>query len=302
MKHLVLSLTCHGEVIRYLLLKSEAFRERYTCTFVPNYTVVDGTSQIASPEELRHLLPACDLLVYHPIVGYDFDALLGLLPAGAEALRIPYVTSTIYWPSYDFRHPIWLAPYASTALIPWPCLLLNKMIVTFRDKARIIREYLDLDIPSVMDIEANFAHQMDYLCQAEAGTIFTAASYVRENFRQRRLFHLINHPSIILFRHLTNCLLLHLGLPPLDVTPDDPFQNHQMPVHPSIRRYYRLDWGAAETGANLFERDVDYEQYVSIYVDEYIKRFQFQPFPVPHKRSRSNRLARAFRAFFGRRA
>ena len=305
MKNIVLSQTCQGEVLRYLLLFSPEFRERYTCSFVPNYEVVDGVSRVASPEVLTPHLKTCDLFIYHAITDYDFGAILKTLPEGCPSLAVPYVTSTIYWPSYDFRHPVWLLPYAATALIPWPCRLLDAMIVAFKDKDRARREYLDLDIPSVMDVAENHDSQLRYIRQAEQGTIFSMSAYIQEHFRDQRLFHLINHPSIPLFRHMANCLLLHLGLSPLTLSPTDPFDNHQMPVHPSIRRYYGLTWCDDATRYKLFEKEVAYDEYVSIYIDSYIERFQFQPPPQAKKTHKTKqpgkRLAKFLKMLLGRR-
>lgn len=305
MKHIVLSQTCQGEALRYMLLFSEEFRARYECTFVPNFRVADGVSRVDTPESLRALLPGCDVFVYHDLAAYDFPKLLRELPEGCPALRVPYATSTVYWPSHDFQNPIWLVPYATTALIPWPCRLLDALIVAHKDKDSARRAYLDLDIPAVMDVEANFADQLRYLRQAEKDSIFSLSAYFLEHFRDLRLFHLINHPSIQVFRHMANCLLLHLGLAPLTLTPDDPFCKHQIPVHPSIRRHYGLTWCDDDTPVSLFERQVGYEEYISIYIDAYVERFGFQPLPPPRgkaKRKRSGRLAAAIKNLLGRKA
>lgn len=302
MKNVVLSQTCQGEVLRYMLLLSEPFRERYTCTFVPNYEVVDGKSQVAASTSLESYLPTCDILVYHAIVDYDFDVLKKLLPARNQALRVPYVTSNIYWPSYELRNPIWLAPYAYTALIPWPCRLLNDLIVRLKDKSRIVEAYRDLDVAAAIDVAGNFDAQIRYLQRAEAGTIFSVSRFVRENFRDAQLFHLLNHPGVVLFRYLANCLLEHLGLPALTILPDDPFLNHQIPVHPSLMRYYGLTWCDEQTRFHLFERNLTFSEYTKLYIDFYVERYGFDPVPPPKvPPKRPGKLRRTLKALLGRR-
>lgn len=285
MKQIVLSQTCQGEAMRYLLSLSEPLGRDYTCTFVPNFEIVDGVGKMAPPVALEQSLPTCDVLIYHDVASYDFGALIRKMPSGSQAIRIPFVTSTIYWPSHDYKNPIWLLPYQGQAYgIPWPCRLLSGLIVKLRDKQRILQAYLDLDLPSQVDCAANFAEQIRYLEQAEAGTIFSVSAFVRDNFARLPLFHLINHPTTHTFLYLANTLLDHLGYPPLTVQPVDSFAHHQMPVHPSLIRHYDLRWCDPTGRISLFEREVSFEEYVSIYIDEYIEKFSYTPYPVAQRK------------------
>ncbi len=283
MKHVVLSQTCQGQIFRHLLLSSPAFCQDYTCTFVPNYDVSEGKGKLASTSALEAALPHCDLLVYHDIAAYDFKTLCALLPAGAQALKIPYVTSNIYWPSYEVLNPIWLAPTEATAIIPWPCRLLNDLIVRLRDKTRILSAYCNLDIPEHLDVDKNFKQQVRYLQKAEAGTIFSVADFVQEHYVGQQLFHLINHPGISVFVSMANTLFAYLGLPPLPAQTTDPFAEHQIPVHPSIIRYYALTWCNRDTRYQLWEKRFSHEEYVLFYIDNYIQSYGFDPFPPPRK-------------------
>jgi len=292
MKHIVLSQTCQGEAMRYLLSLSEPLGRDYTCTFVPNYEIVDGMGKMAPPTALEQALPTCDVLIYHDVANYDFASLLRKMPPGSQAIRIPFVTSTIYWPSHDYKNPIWLMPYQGQAYgIPWPCRVLSGLIVKLRDKRRVLQAYLDLDLPSQVDCAANFADQLRYLKQIEAGTIFSVSAFVRDNFARRRLFHIINHPTSCTFQYLANTLLAHLGYPPLSMQPVDGFAHHQMPVHPSLIRHYGLDWCDPNARIPVLDKMLTYEEYINLYIDEYIGKFGYNPYPVA---KRKRRLLRSF--------
>lgn len=284
MKKLVLSQTCQGNVLQQLLLLSTPFKAEYTCLFVPNYAIVDGKAVASSSQELEAQLEDCDTLIYHDVGQYDFERLLKSLPSGAVAIKIPYVTSTIYWPTYDFFHPCWLVPNGATAVIPWPCTVLNALITTERDKQRVMRRYLDMDLTTEVDFAANFASQIAYLRKTEAGTIFRVADLVEEQYAAKQLFHMINHPSAPIFSHIANSILGHLGFPPLDVCNYDPFCMHQIPIHPSVAAHYGLTWCPPGRKYFLIDREFTFEEYVSLYIDSYVKKYGFTKFPSPVRR------------------
>lgn len=279
MKKLVLSQTCQGGVLKQLLMSSEAFKKDFTCDFIQNFEIKDGKPGIAPPATLAKALENCDVLIYHDIASYNFPSLLQKLPPHAQAIKIPYVTSMIYWPTHDYRNPVWLAPRESTALIPWPCIKLNELIVSLRDKAKVLDAYLHMDIPAVIDITDVSDRQMDYLKQAENGSIFNISAFIQENFAEKRLFHLINHPSLPVFLNIANAILRHFGIPLLAGFRFDPFANHQMPIHPSIIRYHGLSWCSENTTYRIMDKVFSFEEYVSFYYDRYVEKYQFTMFP-----------------------
>ena len=202
MKKLVLSQTCQGAILRDLLLSSPELAEAYQCLFVPNYALEADAAKPAAVDTLVAELPNCDVLIYHDIAAFDFPARLAQLPPGALAIKVPYVTSTIYWPSHDYRHPCRLAPRGTTALIPWPCRVLNDLIVRLRDEDAIVRAYLDTDLTAGLDLSRHLADQLDYLHKSQVGTPFALAECVERDFATQRLFHMINHPAMQLHINL----------------------------------------------------------------------------------------------------
>jgi len=281
MKKIVLSQTCQGEILKQLLALSQPFQEEYTCHFVPNYEIKNGKAATAAvPTALEAELPDCDVLVYHAITLYDFDRLIALMPPGSQAFRIPYVTSTIYWPSLDFQNPCWLGPRQSTALIPWPCRVLNELIVRRREKQRVIQNYLETDLAASFDLSTHFSNQVTYLEQAEAGTIFHIADRVQREFASVQLFHMINHPSVVMFLDIADALLETLGFPKLPPYSYDPFCMHQMPIHPSVIRHYKLTWCGPDTRWVILDKKFDFEEYTAYYIDAYIEKFGYAQMPT----------------------
>lgn len=303
MKKIVLSQTCQGLVLEQLLLSSVALKKDFECTFIPNYELQDGKPGLAPPTALQEAVKSCDVLIYHDIAHYNFPALVRQMPPGGVAIKIPYITSTIYWPTYEYQNPFWLCPTGTTALIPWPCRLLNELIVSLRDKRKILDAYLETDIPSCIDIDRSFTSQIAYLQSAEAGSIFNISDFVEKNFRDTQLFHLINHPSLPVFLELANAIFAHLGMPPLENFQNDPFATHQIPIHPSIIRRYNLSWCDETTKFRLIDKSFTFSEYVAFYVDHYIEKFQYTLPPTHHAPGITRPgLLKKFTAFFSRRS
>lgn len=286
MKKLILSQTCQGTVIEKLLCYSTAFNQEFKCTFIPNYEVLNGKAQLATCDSLKESLWDCEVLIYHDVAHYKFASLIKRMPPNSIAIKIPYITSKIYWPSYDFKNPCWFSPRANSALIPWPCRKLNELIVSLKKKDKIVDAYMHFDFASLEGIEEDFCRQIDYLKSAEKSSIFDISSFVRNNFRSQQLFHLINHPALPVFLEVTNAILRHLNLEELNGFPGDPFGNHQMPVHPSIIRHYNLTWCDDNTQYLLLDKRLRFEEYVNFYVDCYIEKYGNTNFPPQAQRGR----------------
>ncbi|MEF3696797.1 WcbI family polysaccharide biosynthesis putative acetyltransferase [Desulfolutivibrio sp.] len=279
MKKIVLSQTCQGLVLKQLLLSSDALKKEFECTFIPNYELQNGKPGLAPPAALQEAVKSCNVLIYHDIAHYNFPALVRQMPPGGVAIKIPYITSTIYWPTYEYQNPFWLCPRGTTALIPWPCTVLNELIVSLRDKRKILNAYLETDIASCIDINRVYTSQLAYLRSAESGSIFNISEFVEKNFRDTQLFHLINHPALPVFLELANAIFAHLDMPLLKNFRNDPFATHQVPIHPSIIRRYSLSWCDETTKFQMMDRSFTFSEYVALYIDHYIEKFQYTLFP-----------------------
>lgn len=273
MLKVVISGTCHGDIIQKLLEKSPEYRARARTTFVPNYQTSGGCF---GPAPVEHLLPelaGCDLLIYHKVQAYDFPSLLRRLPASSLAVEIPYITSKLYWPTYDLE-PIWLVKHNATAYIPFPCLALNRLVEQCPDDAVVRRTYLRMDLTKAVDMRAVVDGQMAYLRRIQQGTIFDFAGFTEANFRTRQLFHLINHPSIGYFEMMANRILQELGVSDSVELRPDPFGVQQMPVHPSVIAYHGLTWCDADTRWTIFDKLLSFEEHVDLYIHAYRERLR----------------------------
>ena len=216
-------------------------------------------------------LSNCDILIYHDALSISHSSLLEYLPSHAATIAIPYPTTLIYWPAHSLD-PIWLIKKGGTSLIPFPCLLLNKLIIVYRDKQKIFSEYMNIDFSQHFNLDDIFREQINYLKNAQDNSPLDVASYVENNFNTKRLFHLPNHPSLSLFEFMANGLLEILGCDSNVSLDADPFNNHQTPIHPSIIKYYDLNWSSPNLIYNLLDKRLHFEAYVRLYIDAFIQQ------------------------------
>jgi hypothetical protein len=271
MLKVVISGTCHGDALRNILESCPAFVQKARITFVPNCVRLKTGFGLAPVENLLPALSDCDVLVYHNVRDYDFPALIRSLPESSLAVEIPYVTSTIYWPTHDLK-PFWLIKHGSSAYIPFPCHTLNRLIETCPDDAAVRRAYLRMDLPRTVNMDEVMRSQTAYLERIQAGTIFDFAGFTAEHYRSRQLFHLINHPAVAYFEMIADRIMAAMGIDGRVGIQPDQFATHQMPVHPSVIAYHGLTWCDASTRYNLHERTCDFEEYTDLYIHAYRER------------------------------
>ena len=270
-RKVIISATCHGEVIQALFLKSPSFTDRYECEFIPNYQVGHSGIERASIALLLNKLSNCDILIYHDALGISHSSLLEYLPSHAATIVIPYPTTLIYWPGHSLN-PIWLIKERGASVIPFPCLVLNNIIMSYRDKSKILEEYLNLDFSQHVDMDNILTNQIQYLKTAQRNSPLDVATYVANYFNNKRLFHLPNHPSSSLFEFMTNGLLEILGCKSNVSLDTDLFEGLQTPIHPSVIKYFDLKWCRPDTIYNLWGRRLNFEAYVRLYIDAFMQQ------------------------------
>jgi hypothetical protein len=270
-RKVIISATCHGSVLQALLINSPSFVERYECEYIPNYQACKAGFERAPNTLLLSKLSECDVLIYHDTLGISHSSLVEYLPSYAATIVIPYPTSLIFWPAHSLD-PIWLLKELWPGGIPYPCLHLNKLILSVRDRRRILEEYMHTDFSQCCDLDGIFKAQIEYLKRAQANSPLDVANFVVNNFAKSRLFHLPNHPALPLFEFMASGLLELLGCKPASSLSSDPFANHQTPVHPSIIKYYDLAWCSPSTTYHLLGRELGFEAYVQLYIDGFIQQ------------------------------
>lgn len=271
-RKIVISATCHGEVLKQLLETNESYLNTVETVFVQNWEVAGGALPVpSSPDRLLAELRGCTALIYHDVATYNFSHIIKSLPVSCHVLKIPYITSQIYWPSYN-RNPQWLARVDGVSYIPFPCIILNKLLDRNEDDESVMKQYIDLDIPRFIRMKSFLNSQENYLRRIQKGTIFDIVDFTLQNFDKRQLFHLINHPAVVYFEMMSNCMLAKMGFDGNVKVDTDPMECHQIPIHPSVVDFFNIKWCTKSTVYNVIDKKMNFHEYVAFYIQSYRER------------------------------
>lgn len=130
---------------------------------------------------------------------------------------------------------------------------------------QIVERFLRRRNPSrIFDYDRMRLQQAD----AEIGT--NIGRYVLANFRKRRLFHTLGHPTIEVCAMIAVELAHKLGLSPqMAELPCDDSDYFQVPVHPTIAASLELEWVRPDTRYRIRDQWLTFAEYQNRYIDAY---------------------------------
>lgn len=291
---------CSMPAIAWFLNQSPDFRRRFRTKVV---FTNNGGIPITTGDLTDEDFATCRLVIHHGpqwagwTTGPAFEAVLARF-AHAPCISLPIPLFPALWPLHVFDErntwgadvpgrPLW--PNGMRTYYPYGdafVLGLLRMGVSKRD---IIARYLELDIPSILDVDRIFNLNAQTMIAHERTTDVKVAAFVSERFRDQWLFQTLNHQSNALLIEIVNQTLALLGFPPLHASIHEEWAEMlsiQMPIHPSLIRHFGLTFVDAstrytidgqllhsETGSNaemaqeMGKRRLTFEQFLERYID-----------------------------------
>lgn len=171
-----------------------------------------------------------------------------LLASKVHAVRFPCLYCEPVWPQHSagFYDP--RQPELQCGLFPYGDSVLLDALKGERSTSAIVDEYLLMDLSTVFPMEKLTAGWRKLLEKLDEHTDIPVAEYVWTEWRRRRLFWTVNHPSNELVGHILRTLLRGLfGTEISEKAITEALRQHEMkyevqPVHPSIARSLGLSW------------------------------------------------------------
>lgn len=249
---------CQGDELETLLLASSAFTRAYDIQKYTNYAWED------IPEES---LSRCSLFLYQHLgpewARLSSEYLLSRLPSSAASLCIPNLFFNGCWPLWTSESPIAFGDS-----------LLNRLIDEKASKPAILSIYLNRDLDSFVNMQATFEQSIAKERAKEQGTKIRVLDWILEYWKERPLFHTVNHPGRELMLHIVQSVLWEFDFPELNreelaalpkVFPS--YEKFDLPIHPQVAKFHSLRWVREGQVYNIFGRPMSFEQYISRYID-----------------------------------
>jgi hypothetical protein len=95
--------------------------------------------------------------------------------------------------------------------------------------------------------------------------------FIADNFRQRRLFNTITHPTLELLVELASyiCRSADITASFVDHNIKDNMSNYQVPLHPKVIEDLGIVWANNETRYRFRDKDMTFESYYRAYIHVY---------------------------------
>lgn len=262
--------TCQGEVISKMLSASRNLAEKYTLHAALNFS---SPGVAADPAQYSDLIRESSFFIYqhNALMTGEF---LSDVCKNTTVIRIPYITSSIYWPTLvnpPLEKKLLRSKTSPFGIIPFRCRILDQMIAENRDDEAIVREYCALNMADHVDLDTHYQGQIEYLAKMDAqNPHIKVAPFVDQNIRSKQLFWLFNHPSFAVLYGIIDQLFGLFGV--ANDLPDDlqdTFAFHQTPIHPSVAKYFGLEFVKPELIWRVGPHKVSFEDYVRLYIQGY---------------------------------
>lgn len=256
---------CHNSGITHYLKLSKQFSETFDIQQHANWQMLKNKSTL--PVES---LKSADLFIFQPLAPehgyYSTDptvpgSIRSLTPEHCIKIAFPYTFCSSLWPIAQAAHSAnrWFGFEPIKKMLDLG--LTHSDIVNLYDKNEIDWEY-----------NARFEETMKILEKKESITDIKVSSYIRQNFRIKRLFLTHQHPASLLFLEEANQVLNILGMDKLDesvvqshndaMIEDSTYQRHDctFPIHKSAINDYGLEFAIEDPDAQDFYRKrlIDY--------------------------------------------
>lgn len=250
-KTICISGNCVTEAIPIFLKTNKTFNKLYEIKILKPVFMVEQEDVPTFHEEISK----CDIFITQPIggekykqLGIDTETMKDLMKEGAKLISIPVPYFVGYFPEQFYLHD------ENSNLVPscegLPSPYHNKIILYSYVNNLTPQKCLDLLNQKVCmkDINKYSKDGIDELRKREQNLSFGIADFIENNYKKRRLFWTINHPTNELLYFMSKEILKILGINkkwyeikfPLKKQKQEILNNFITPILPSTKKEERL--------------------------------------------------------------
>lgn len=263
---------CHGGRLCQVLRHHQQFMDAHEL----DYRRID-LRQMPDQEDLDR----CRVFLYQYLGDKWGDMashrLLPRLPESCLAIRLPKLSSSLYWPYFSrpgVADSSWCNPCKE---FPYFDGFLLECVAQTMDPEQSVREYLTHDVAGEFNLDARLADNIAYLRDPLNCGDVDLNPLILDRLDKEVFFASPNHPSIALLAEEANLILEMLGYNRVDrseamnsILEWDFF----LPVHPGIIEHFFLVHPTKETRYPMGERRLNFKEYSLSYARHYAEERQ----------------------------
>lgn len=251
----IISANCQAVPLIRQMYAFGPFAENYNLLYYVNFK-----NKIVPDERLAN----CDLLIYQKL-GENWgklseEYLLSHLNPKAKAVCMPNIVNKALWP---------ISASTGDLSFPYRETYVDELMARNLSVDEIIYLMRKVDFANHYDLQALFLQYMKYERSKNYAGCEEICAFIEENFSVRRLFTTINHPCGALLNKAAQIVLQEIGF---DNVPEKLIENivceenYYMPVHPSVARFFGLDFIDENTKYPVYGNMLTYYEYIKGYV------------------------------------
>lgn len=227
-----------------------------TATVTDNYTLVyhDLWPDAERLQHETHEMLSADVVLVQSIRNWQDHPLCGKMPEHIRVIEFPFVYFAAIWPFDSFvfgpdkRMLDAKRAFSSRGfIVPHPTEdgLIARLREIDESPASVYQKYFDWDHSFIGNIARYAALEEARLLKMDQDMGMSVGKYVIDNYRSKRLFHALIHPTWDLIERISfevlSKLLPGASMKDLGSHPDY-CSTHEVPVHPKIINELGLTW------------------------------------------------------------
>jgi hypothetical protein len=215
------------------------------------------------------------------------------LPSDCIIIRYPYLKLSCLWPfrCNDPRnkleppkYDVGRFPHGDRLIVDW----LQKKV----PRERLLEKYMNLDICALIDLDQLYQSDLQRIREVDDKCKIRVYNLIKEQFRTKKLFNTIGHPTdgifkVFLFELLEKSKLIDDNSKAWDNSKNDScnladslvlgihkffnqkrFDAFQLPIHPQVCEHFKLRWANKFTTYEYYDyRCLTFEDYIKLYIN-----------------------------------
>ena len=259
---------CQGGWLAQALSLNHEIAARFDITYLSDYL---GRPPANHPIHQPDFLPGCSVVIWQTASACQPPQFLAALPPGCRQIRYPTLWLKMLWPTYavDPRNlPEKEFPWGR---YPYGDRLVMKLLEEGVPPADLAKRYVDTDLNTIVNLERFSEMSRAELRFNDQQSDVTITPFIEANFRQRKLFGTVNHPTYLVLSHIYHAVesaLLELPVPADPLRPAHAVAllgAQETPLHPQIIGHFKLEWAFPGMKWLYHSAFLSLEEYIPAY-------------------------------------
>ncbi len=259
---------CQGGWLAGALSQKPEITSQFDITYLSDF---HGGPPPDHPIHRPDFLATLSVVIWQTASACQPPKFLAGLPATCRQIRYPTLWLKLLWPTYavDPRNqPEKEFPWGR---YPYGDRLVMKLLEQNVPLADLAKRYVDTDLNSIVNLDRFSKMSLAELRFNDQQSDVAITPFIEANFRQRKLFGTVNHPTYLVLNQIYHGVESLLLERPIPVNPAMPASAtallgaQETPLHPQIIRHFNLEWAQPGMKWLYHSQFLTLEEYLPAY-------------------------------------